>query len=178
MKTIIIYNRSIQEELVMRMKRSKTTSNHSSAPAGSAAGQLHHAEAPLKNGWVNADTLGIAASTLCVVHCLALPLVALALPALASRLGNDHITHAVLALFVVAFCFFAIVPGYRRHKHGAVLAGMLTGVGLVLFATFGAESMFGPYSEMPLITIGNFMVVAAHLRNRKLLRLETANVCC
>jgi hypothetical protein len=177
MKTIIIYNSGIQEN-AMLMKRSKTSTNHSTSPVGNATGQLHDVDAPLKKGWANADTFGIAASALCVVHCLCFPLIALALPALASHLGDDHTTHYVLALFVVAFCIFAIVPGYRRHKHGAVLTGMLLGVSLVLFATFAADRMLGGYWEMPIITIGNFIVVAAHLRNRKLVSGLTPATCC
>jgi hypothetical protein len=176
MKTISIYNLSIQEK--WKMKQTRASTNHSANPAATAAGGVHDAEAPLKKGWVNADTLGIAASALCVVHCLALPLVAIALPALASRIGDDHLTHAILALFVVAFCLFAIIPGYRTHRHYAVLAGMASGVTLVLFATFCADSMLGQYWEMPIITVGNFLVVAAHLQNRRLLTRASVASCC
>lgn len=134
-----------------------------------------HQTSAKKPGWANADNLGIIASVICVVHCVAVPLLALALPTLAARMGNDHVTHYVLALFVVAFCLFAIVPGYRKHRHSAVLAGMVVGVSLVLFATFVADGLLGPYWEMPIITLGNFLVVAAHLWNRKLLAPST---CC
>lgn len=140
--------------------------------------ETHQITAPKKPGWANADNLGIIASAVCVVHCVALPIVALALPTLASRMGNDHLTHYVLALFVVAFCLFAIIPGYRRHRHSHVLAGMVLGVGLVLFATFAADGMLGPYWEMPIITLGNIIVVSAHLRNRKLLAAASPETCC
>jgi hypothetical protein len=88
------------------------------------------------------------------------------------------LTHYVLAVFVVAFCLFAIIPGYRRHRHSHVLAGMVLGVSLVLFATFVVDDMFGPYWEMPIITLGNFLVVAAHLRNRKLVAATAPGSCC
>jgi hypothetical protein len=55
---------------------------------------------------------------------------------------------------------------------------MLLGVSLVLFATFAANRMLGGYWEMPIITIGNFIVVAAHLRNRKLVSALTPATCC
>lgn len=158
------------------MKRTRVNSIHNVNPSTGAAEALHDADAPLRKGWMNADTLGIAASALCVVHCLALPLVAIALPALASSIGDDHITHYILALFVVAFCLFAIIPGYRQHRHYAVLFGMASGLSLVLFATFAADHVLGPYWEIPIITLGNFLVVASHLRNRKL--LAATRVCC
>lgn len=126
--------------------------------------------------WLNADTLGILAAVVCVVHCLALPVMAMALPALTSGTAHEDMTHYVLAGFVVAFCMFAIIPGYRQHRQREVLGGMIVGLGLVLFATFVAEPFFGEAWEMPLITVGNMIVVVAHLRNRKL--LSSAKACC
>jgi hypothetical protein len=127
-----------------------------------------------RHNWINADTFGIAASIICVIHCLALPVLAMTLPTLALEAEHGHMAHFILAGFVVAFCLFAIIPGYRQHRHNHVLYGMVTGVGLVLFATFFADSVFGPVAEMPIITLGNFIVVAAHLRNRRLLAAR----CC
>jgi uncharacterized YccA/Bax inhibitor family protein len=124
---------------------------------------------------LNADNLGILASAICVAHCLALPGFAFALPVFgASMTGNEDVTHTVLALFVVAFCLFAIVPGYRQHRQPAVLVGMIAGLSLVLFATFAVEPLLGHAWEMPIITIGNFIVMSTHLRNRKLLSTR----CC
>ncbi len=125
--------------------------------------------------WINADSLGILAAVVCAVHCLALPVMAMALPALAAGSGHDDVTHYVLAGFVVAFCLFAIVPGYKRHHHKEVLIGMLIGLSLVMFATFIAEPLLGEFWEMPLITLGNLVVVVTHLRNRKLV---SAPRCC
>jgi hypothetical protein len=125
--------------------------------------------------WLNADSLGILAAIACVVHCLALPVMAISLPALATGSGHEDLTHFILAGFVAAFCLFAIVPGYRKHRRSDVLRGMVIGLSLVLFATFIAGPMMGEAWEMPLITVGNLIVVIAHLRNRKL--LSTAECC-
>jgi len=100
---------------------------------------------------------------------------AMALPALTAGSGHEDLTHYILAGFVVVFCLFAIVPGYKRHHQKEVLAGMLVGLGLVLFATFIAEPYLGELWEMPLITLGNLVVVVTHLRNRKLV---SAPRCC
>jgi hypothetical protein len=114
------------------------------------------------------DTLGIIASGLCLVHCLLLPLVVLALPALGSHVMHDDRTHYFLAFFVTIFCLTAVVPGYLRHSDKWVLTSMTAGLCLVLFATF-ASAMLGELWEIPLITAGNLLVVGAHLQNRKLL---------
>ncbi|MDR3612211.1 MAG: MerC domain-containing protein [Candidatus Obscuribacterales bacterium] len=114
------------------------------------------------------DTLGIVASTLCLIHCAAMPLVITFLPILGLRFLEGHAAHHFLAGFVVAFALLAIVPGYLKHRKTSVLLSMLAGVGIVLLATFGADRLFSENLELPLITVGNLIVVMTHLRNRGL----------
>lgn len=135
---------------------------------------LHPEVVRTRRKWLDSDSFGIAAAAICLVHCLAFPVVAMSLPVLAANSAQEDLTHYALAGFVAAFCAFAIVPGYKRHRRKDVLAAMIIGVGLVMFATFIAQPLLGHVWEMPLITAGNFIVVAAHLRNRKLLSTS----CC
>jgi hypothetical protein len=114
------------------------------------------------------DTLGIVASTLCLIHCAAMPLIITFLPILGLRFLEGHTAHYFLAGFVVAFALLAIVPGYLKHRKTTVLFSMLAGVGIVLLATFGSGRIFSENFELPLITIGNLIVVVTHLRNRGL----------
>lgn len=120
---------------------------------------------------VSLDALGVAASSLCMVHCLVLPVALLFVPQLALT-GAEDITHYLLAFCVTAFCLSAIIPGFLKHGSKEVLALMLSGLSIVLFATFFA----GESLEMPFITIGNILVISAHLLNRKLIAAWSA--CC
>lgn len=115
-----------------------------------------------------ADTLGVAASGLCLVHCVVFSFGALVLPALGAVLPHDDTTHFLLCGFVVAFCLLAVVPGYLHHLNKQVLGLMISGVTLVIFATFAADRTLGEGWEMPLITVGNLLVMTAHIRNRRL----------
>lgn len=117
---------------------------------------------------VSMDTLGIAASSLCLVHCLAMPFVIGILPFIGMQFLEGHKAHVVLAGFVLSFALLAVVPGYLKHRRADILATMLIGLGLVLFATFGAQFTLGEKWELPLITAGNLILVATHLRNRGL----------
>ncbi len=119
-----------------------------------------------------ADTLGICASMLCLVHCAVLPLAISLLPALGGKFIHDDRTHFFLVFFVLAFCLFGILPGYVRHARKNVLFFMLSGVSLVLFATFLAAGTIGERFEIPIITVGNLLVVLAHWRNRALLSCQ------
>jgi hypothetical protein len=113
------------------------------------------------------DTLGVCASSLCMVHCMAMPFVISFLPAFSERYFSHDMVHQVLAFFVVFFCLSAVIPGYLKHRNQSVFALMLGGLVIVLFATFGADALLGARWETPLITGGNFAVVGAHLLNRK-----------
>ena len=116
-----------------------------------------------------ADTLGIAASTLCMIHCVALPFLIAFLPGIFGTFVHSDWTHVILAFFVASFCLLGILPGFLRHSERSVLLLMVVGLSLVLFATFASSLILNGRFELPLMTAGNLMVVAAHYRNRKLL---------
>ncbi len=116
------------------------------------------------------DTLGICASSLCLVHCMAVPLLISVLPVVGSRFLEADWTHKALAFFVLSFALLAVAPGYLKHKKRAVLLGLATGLSFVLAATFLSGKLLDNKWEVPLITIGNLIVVATHWRNRILCR--------
>jgi hypothetical protein len=118
------------------------------------------------------DTLGIAASSLCLVHCLAMPFIIGMLPFLGLQFLEGHQAHVVLAGFVLAFAVTAVVPGYFKHHRKDILAAMFLGLSLVLIATFSATS---EAMELPLITAGNLILVATHMFNRALSRCTHAH---
>lgn len=115
------------------------------------------------------DVLGVTASSLCMVHCLAMPFVLGLLPLIGAQYLASPEAHRILASFVVSFCLTAVVPGYVRHGNKLVLSCMLVGLSLVLFATFAAPTTIGDWWELPLISIGNVCVIGAHIVNRRLL---------
>jgi hypothetical protein len=133
-----------------------------------APARIMHNSHQATDNTLSMDTLGIVASTLCLIHCAAMPLVVTFLPILGLRFLEGHSAHHFLAGFVVVFALLAIVPGYLKHRKTSVLLSMLAGVGVVLLATFGAGRLFSENLELPLITVGNLIVVATHLRNRGL----------
>src|SRR5271170_4584187 len=120
------------------------------------------------------DCLGVGASSLCAVHCFLMPFIIAGLSMIGVHFIQHDTTHMVLAFFVLFFCLTAVIPGYKRHGNKKVVATMFAGVSLVMFATFVAESIFGEAGELPIMTLGNALVIAAHLLNRKHIKLATA----
>ncbi len=114
------------------------------------------------------DALGIIASCICLIHCMILPLLVLALPIIGIPFLEADWTHKLLAFFVVMFALWSVLPSYFKHRNAYVLSNMISGLALVLFATFASEKLLGKTWEVPLISVGNAIVVLTHLRNRKL----------
>ena len=112
------------------------------------------------------DSLGTAASLLCMVHCVLTP-VALALsPALATLLPGDTKTHRVLLCAVVSLGLLAFVSGYRRHRRRVVLLPMATGIAFVAFGALGDAYLRSTFAETGITLTGSVLLVLAHGLNR------------
>jgi len=117
----------------------------------------------IKTGWF--DSLAVGASAVCLIHCLALPLVIAALPALANVLEVPASFHLAMLALAVPVSGFALISGFRRH--GAVLPAMLGGVGLALLA-IGASLLSRPAAETGVTVMGGLLLAGAHIRNWRL----------
>jgi MerC mercury resistance protein len=122
----------------------------------------------------NMDSLGMGVSSLCAVHCFLMPFVIAGLSMVGLHFIQHDATHMVLAFFVLFFCLMAVIPGYRRHGNKMVVATMCSGLSLVMFGTFLAESIFGEPGEFPIMMLGNALVITAHVLNRKYISLADA----
>jgi len=112
------------------------------------------------------DLVGLTLSGLCLVHCIALPVVLAVLPAVAlvSHDEHHHWLHIALALVLVPVAFASLLPGFLRHRRSAVLyAGAL---GTVAIAT-GAflEASLGARLSSAMTIAGSSSLVAAHWLN-------------
>ena len=65
------------------------------------------------------DLAGIGASSLCVLHCVATPLLVVILPVVEAV---EKQTHAAFALAILGIGLLAFWPGYRRHSRWRIAA--------------------------------------------------------
>lgn len=103
------------------------------------------------------DGVAVGASALCLIHCLALPLLIAALPALGSLAGAEWV-HWSLLLFAVPTSMWALTGG-----GGGRLALLIGSIGLALMA-IGVAAFAGSEIERTLTLAGVILVGAAHLR--------------
>lgn len=113
--------------------------------------------------WTNwFDWLSLCASSLCTLHCLALPLLFALLPALAGRLDPGESFHVLMLGLAVPTSLFALAQGWRRHRvTGLPLLGAvgLTGMAIGALATHSAVM------EATWTILGSLTLAAAHIGN-------------
>jgi MerC mercury resistance protein len=112
--------------------------------------------------WLDHAALG--ASALCLVHCLALPLIIAALPALSHLLSIPESIHVWILLFALPTAGLAFVTG--RARHGASYPLVIGVLGLMALATgvaFGNTPI-----ETPVTVTGSLLLAAAHIANWRL----------
>lgn len=85
-------------------------------------------EAPAKS-WL--DRIGISASVLCAIHCLAAPFLLLLLPA-AGSVWSHPAVHWVLAVLVVPLALWVLFKGYAKHRKKLTLVSASLGALLIL----------------------------------------------
>lgn len=121
--------------------------------------------------WLDRAALG--ASALCLVHCLALPLIIAALPALSHLLSVPESIHVWILLFAVPTAGLAFVTG--RARHGASYPLMIGAVGLIALAI--GVAFDSTRLETPVTVTGSLLLAAAHIANWRLRHAHGALDC-
>ena len=124
------------------------------------------------------DKVAIGISSLCIVHCLFLPIAIVLLPSIGLQLIADEAFHQVLVVAVLLTSISALFMGCRRHKTWRVLAWGLSGLLLLVGAIiFGHD--FGELFEKGLTLMGSAFVIFGHIQNYRLCKqLECSDSEC
>jgi carbon starvation protein CstA len=116
------------------------------------------------------DQLGATCSGLCIVHCLAVPVILAAggLGALGEVMASKAF-HVAMLLPVALFALISFPGGYCRHRR--LGPGVVVAVGLSLLVI----AQIAPHHWERLITSsGGLLIVAAHLTNHRYSRAQSA----
>lgn len=108
------------------------------------------------------ETAAMIASLICLIHCLALPLLVAALPLLSGSLVTSEIFHAVILAFAVPVSGIALIAGY--HRHGASGPPVVGGIGLLCLIA-GVSLTDGGWSETAFTVAGSLFLSVAHITN-------------
>lgn len=117
------------------------------------------------------DGFAVTASVLCLIHCLVLPAILVALPVLATMLAVPESFHAIAFALALPTSALAIASGYRRH--GRRWPFVVAGIGLTLLGT-GAFAIDVEVAERVFSTAGAVLLAVAHVGNWRALSHRTA----
>lgn len=120
-----------------------------------ANGQLR----PTTTGTARLDLYATGLSTLCLLHCLALPLLASLMP-LAAQSVESPLVHRILVLVAVPVSLRVIWKALPAGRNGLFIGVASSGLGLLLLAAFvEAASAY----EEPITVTGAVLLGSAHL---------------
>jgi len=142
------------------------------------------------------DSVAVLLAGACGVHCLLLPLIFVAVPALSGALATDPRFHLWMLALAGPTTALAVFLGCRRHRDRWVMA--LSAVGLATLAAAAvwgylyhlraghvgepgavagaglseAASLWASHPESLATSLGGLMIALAHARNYRLCRRE------
>jgi hypothetical protein len=113
------------------------------------------------------DGLAVSASTLCLIHCLVLPVALVAIPTLAAFLAVPEAFHLWVFLFAVPTSLLAMVAGHGRHGRTRPFAQAVVGLALI---GLGALAVPEGWAETGLTVAGSLLLAWAHAANWRLVQ--------
>ena len=82
------------------------------------------------------DKLSICLSICCILHCIALPVVILMLPSVASLWITNEKVHVILVLIAIPISLFAMIKSLRVHNNYKCISLAVVGLFLLVTAIF------------------------------------------
>jgi hypothetical protein len=120
------------------------------------------------------DRIAIALSTICIVHCIAMPLLVAVLPLAAFTVGGDGHFHALMLWFVVPTSVIGFALGYRVHRRFDVVAFGALAIAVLTVVALWGHSVWEPTVEVVINVVASMALAAAHWRNfREVRRLHS-----
>lgn len=115
----------------------------------------------------NLDKASIGLSFICLIHCLALPLLLVILPSTYALYLDNEILHFALLIAVVPISIYALFLGCKKHKNIYIVGAGIASIALMIAAiTIGNN--FGASGEKILTAIGASLLAAIHFTNFRL----------
>ncbi len=116
------------------------------------------------------DRAAIALSGLCVLHCLAMPLVLLTLPFL-GELTASHF-HLQMLLVVVPVSGIALSLGFRRHRRLSIIVAGGIGLALLFIGGTWMHNEIGIIADRATTIAGSLLLASAHYYNSRFSRCQ------
>ena len=122
----------------------------------------------MNNIQVVSDKAAISLSFVCAMHCLAMPLIIVMLPALTVFNLQDEAVHWWMLIAVIPTSLLALTMGCRKHKNYSVMSIGLFGIAILIVTAFFGHDLLGETGENISTVIGALVVAVGHVKNQRL----------
>ncbi len=112
------------------------------------------------------DHLAITLSGLCLVHCLLLPFIIVALPLLVQFNGKHF--HLQILVAVIPVSLIAFAYAYPRHGNKTIIAWGLVGIAIMFIGGTIAHANYGAVADTTLTMAGSVILATSHYFNNRL----------
>jgi hypothetical protein len=116
---------------------------------------------------INLDTLGIAASLACAIHCALLPLIFTSLPVFGFDIIENYSFEILMVVMAFAIGIYALYHGYKKHHHSLIPIIVFT-AGFI----FLVMKLFFVEYENWLLVPAVSGIILAHMINYRLCRVH------
>ncbi len=113
------------------------------------------------------DRISLVFSGLCILHCLAVPVLLVLVPLGSGLVASDSHFHQAALLIIVPISLVAFGLGYRQHRQLSVPAVGLAGLSLLVAAAYWGHSA-GLLAESVLSIGASALLIMAHWKNLRL----------
>lgn len=131
----------------------------------------------MKTAQALTDKLAIGLSLMCVIHCLAIPILFLLLPSLAVLPLDNESFHFWLVVVVIPSSIYALTLGCRQHERYRLLTLGAIGLSLLILALVLGEERIGEVNEKILTALGACFIAVGHWFNYRLCQAQDHHAC-
>jgi hypothetical protein len=116
------------------------------------------------------DQVAIALSAICIVHCLAVPLLVAILPIAAISIGEGQHFHGLMLWLVVPTSLVGFSLGYRLHRNAGIVLAGTAGVAVLAAAAVYGHTVWSETAEVLVSLAGSLLLGGAHWQNFRSVR--------
>ncbi|MBO6555208.1 MAG: MerC domain-containing protein [Pseudomonadales bacterium] len=111
------------------------------------------------------DSIAVVLSGICLLHCLALPLVLTGLPIVNTVLLDEEIFHSIMIIVILPISVIALTIGCRQHRDALTMVLGTIGLSVLTTMALFGHDVVGVTGERIVTSVGGLILAAAHIRN-------------
>ena len=118
------------------------------------------------------DKVAVVLSGICLLHCLALPILLTAGAVSSSLVMDEEIFHFGMLAVILPVSAVALSIGCRQHKDMTTMVLGAVGLAILTVTAFFGHDLFGVTGERYATSIGGIVLAAAHIQNYRVCRRD------